>query len=78
MNTAAESDFVQLRDGPTVPLAALRFLWELEARGCYVRQDRGLVVITPGRLVTDQDKATLRRYRSSLLALLNHTDGGVH
>jgi hypothetical protein len=75
MNIAV--DVVVLRDGPTVPLTALRFLWELEERGFAIREDDPHLVITPGSQLTDDDRAIVHRYRDDLIALVAYVDGHV-
>jgi hypothetical protein len=69
------SEVIALRAGPTVALAALRVLWQLEARGFSfeVREDR--LYVTPRDQLTPIDEADIRTYRDELCALVRHCEG---
>jgi hypothetical protein len=65
---AAES--VVLCGGVSVPVCALNLLLDLERRGCNVRlDDDGTVLVGPGHLLTDDDKAAITACRFSLRAI---------
>ena len=70
MTTAA--DFVRLRNGVTLPVAAVALALDLERRGIHLRSEDGqaLLVGPPDRL-TDDDRAGVRRWKLHLLALLD-------
>ncbi|CAN5850129.1 hypothetical protein BH18ACI5_BH18ACI5_04340 [soil metagenome] len=72
-----EPDVVVLGSGPAVPVAAIRFLWSLEAREFSVRREGPQLVITPGGRLTDHDKTVIQRYRKDLLAVVSYVEGSV-
>lgn len=59
-----------------VPVPALWLLLDLEQRGCTFRidLDQGALWITPVALVTNDERALVRRYKLHLLHLLSHCD----
>ena len=71
MGTVTSSETVVLKGGLTVPLAALQLLWDLESRGCAIRQEAERApFVGPRNAVTDADAAAIRHYRNELLALV--------
>jgi hypothetical protein len=69
--TAPGSDrYVLLKGGLAVPIEPLRLLWDLEERGYRVCQDGEDLLVHPGRTLTDEDRASIRRWKSHLLALV--------
>jgi len=67
------SDLVTLIDGPTVPLAALRFAWALENRGLSMRLDgSGHLLVGPGAQLTAEDRALIRNHRDDLITLISY------
>src|SRR4030095_1061608 len=70
-------DFVILRGGLTVPLPAVRLALELEGRGLRLRVDGDDLLIGPRELITDEDRAALRRGKPHVLALLTY-DADAH
>jgi|KBSMisStandDraft_5_1062788.scaffolds.fasta_scaffold15276_6 hypothetical protein len=66
-------DLVVLRGGLTLPLAALRLAWALEARGLHLGVDGDLLRVGPRDLLTDDDRAELRRWKPHLLAMLEYS-----
>ena len=70
-------DFVLLRRGLTVPRAALRLLLDLEDRGLTLEADRGTLVVSPSRLLTEEDRARIRWWKPHLLALVTYYDEKV-
>jgi hypothetical protein len=71
------SDYVVLRGGLTLPLAALRVAWNLEARGLRLGVDGDMLTVGPRTLVTDADREALRRWKPHLLALVAY-DADAH
>ena len=70
---STEADLVTLiGGGPAVPLAAVRFLLDLEGRGFVIRRDGEGLAVAPARWLTDQDRRTIQRHRGALLALVDH------
>ena len=62
--TALDSDrFVLLKGGLAVPIEPLRLLWDLEERGYTVQQDGNDLLIQPGRTLTEDERAAIRRWR---------------
>lgn len=70
----SDSDrFVTLRTGPVVPVGCLRLAWHLEDRGCrFALTKAGDLEVSPSRLLTDEDREGLRRWRNHLVMLLHH------
>jgi hypothetical protein len=66
------SDYVCLSGGLTVPLPALRVLWNLEDRGVHLRLDGDGIVATPRTSLTDADRAAVKRWRGHVVALLQY------
>jgi hypothetical protein len=58
----------------TVPIDALALLWQLEDRGLQVRRDGDGIVVSPRDRLTDADRASIRRHRSELLALVAYCE----
>jgi hypothetical protein len=69
--TLSASDFVLLKGGLTLPLAALRLTWDLENRGLELTTEGGDILIAgPRERLTDDDRAALRRWKRHILVLL--------
>jgi hypothetical protein len=66
------SNLVQLRGGSAVPLAAVQLLLNLEVRGFCIRTDDGALCISPGKWLTDSDRAEIQCHRADLLALVTY------
>jgi hypothetical protein len=73
----SRSDFVVLRGGLTLPVAALRLAWDLEARGFHLRAVDDLLTVGPRDLLTDADRDLIRRWKPHLLAIVAY-DGDAH
>jgi hypothetical protein len=67
---ANDSDLIPLRDGVVVPFEALRKLLELEDRGLDVRLHGTDIVVRPPGVLSDEDRAEIRRLKSDLVALI--------
>ncbi len=66
---------VTLRGGLTLPLPALRLVWDLEERGFDVSLDASeQPVVEPAAVLTDRDRAALRRWRRHVAALIRYVD----
>ena len=67
---------VVLKNGLSVPLAALRVLWSLEERGLHVQldDDDGLFV-GPRRQLTSADRDAIRAHRDDLRQLVRYCEG---
>jgi hypothetical protein len=64
------SDFVTLRSGLVLPLAALRLAWTLEARGLHLTvADDDRLLVGPRELLTDDDRCEIRRWKLHLMAI---------
>jgi hypothetical protein len=68
------SDFVTLRNGYVVPLAALQLALNLEDRGCVLRLDGDQLFAGPRDRLTDDDRVAIRRWREHLKAVISHCD----
>ena len=66
---------VTLRGGLTLPLSALRLVWDLEARGFDISLDASeQPVVEPAAVLTDRDRAALHRWRRHVVAIVNYCD----
>jgi hypothetical protein len=75
---ATDVETVMLRGGLSVPLVALRLLWDLEERGfSMIADDAGLVVSPRSRLTAIDDRA-IRQHRDDLRALVQYCESGNH
>lgn len=72
--TVGASDFVALRGGLTLPLAAIRLAWDLEDRGLYLRRDGDVLSVGPGDRLTDDHRVLIRRWKPHLLALVRYCE----
>ena len=60
-----------LRGGQAVCLDALLLAWELERRGCILRQaEDGSLFVGPKNLVTPADVEVIRAHKAELLAVI--------
>ncbi len=66
------SDLVTLKGGLTVPLPVLQIVWSLEDRGLHFRLDGDEIVVSPRELMTDDDRAALRRWKTDVRAILDY------
>jgi hypothetical protein len=67
------SDFVTLRSGLTLPLAALQFAWHLEERGLHMGVLDDLLTVGPRDLLTPADRDLIRRWKLHLLAIVSYS-----
>lgn len=75
-NSRGSTEHVTLKGGLTVPLAALKVAWELEDRGFILKADAdGSLSVGPAHLLTDRDRADIRRWKRHLAALVEYSDG---
>ncbi len=68
----SDSDLIALKGGLVVPLPVLQVLWSLEDRGVRVRVDGDKIVVNPKELMTDDDRAVLRRWKAHVRAILEY------
>lgn len=64
------SNFVMLRGGLAVPVVALQLALDLEAHGLHMGVDGDMLTIGPRELLTDADRALIRRWKPHLLAIV--------
>jgi len=64
------SDFVLMRNGLMLPVAAVRLALDLEQRGCRLNVEGDDLVIGPKDRITDADRQNIRRYRDHLKAII--------
>jgi hypothetical protein len=64
------SDFVTLRSGVVMPAEAIRVVLNLEERGLHFDAEGDALVVGPKALLTDVDRANLRRWRNHILDML--------
>ena len=70
--TSENSGFVTLPDGIVVPATAALLAIELERRGCHLSLDADVLVVRPRGLLTDEDRALIRRWKEPLKAIVAH------
>jgi len=70
--TTSSDPLVMLSGGLSVPLAPLRLLWTLEARGLKLSLDGDLVVVRPGGRLRPGERDQLKRWKPHLRALVAH------
>ena len=70
------SDFVVLKDGMIVPVAAVRLALDLEARGCQLQIDGDGLMVGPRNLITEQDREAIRLWKSQLRVILDFARHG--
>lgn len=71
--SASVDGFVTLRGGLVLPVEALRIVWALEAREIYIRvENADTLVVGPRRLITDADRAALKRWKPHVIALVEY------
>ena len=73
--TLLASQFVTLRDGPTVPLPALQLAWSLESRGFAVEWTApGDVRVSPADGLSAKDRFLIDHWRAHLAALTEYVE----
>jgi len=72
MSSASEPSFVFLRGGLTVPRVSLELALDLERRGFSMRREGSDLLVEPGRSLTEEDRAQIRRWNTHVLALLEY------
>lgn len=70
----SRSDFVLLKSGLALPLAALQLAWALEERGLHlaVSADGAMLEIGPRALLTDDDRVAIRKWKPHLIAITSY------
>ena len=74
---SASDAFVQLKGGLITPVAAIKLALNLEARGCQMEREGDDLIVGPRTLITDDDRAAIRMWKTHLLAILAYCDTGV-
>ena len=73
--TSTASETVILKGGLSVPLAALRVLWDFESRGLTVKLDQtGWLLVGPRLQLTASDRAAISQHRDMLVAIVRCCD----
>jgi hypothetical protein len=68
------SGYVTLVNGPTLPADVVRLMFSLEDRGFHFRLDgTEALVVEPEDRLTDQDIASIRRWRHHIAAAVQYT-----
>jgi hypothetical protein len=65
--------FIELRNGPVVPVEPLLLVLDLEARGFALTSADDQIIVSPGSQLTADDCRQLKRWKSHVLALLAYT-----
>jgi hypothetical protein len=68
--SVSNPSLVVLNNGLSVPIDALRLLWELEHRGLDVRVDAEGLSVGPRQQLTDIDRHAIREHKQSLMAMV--------
>ena len=66
MTGSPDRSIVMLRPGICAPLEAIELLWRLEERGLSVAMEGERLAIGPRILITDNDRAAIRRLSGHL------------
>ena len=75
LSLLAPPEFVTLRGGLTVPLPALRLVWDFEERGfCLGVTPAGDVEIQPTAALNNRDRAAIQKWRRHLAAVVHYVD----
>ncbi|HEY0875204.1 MAG TPA: hypothetical protein VGD94_17145 [Vicinamibacterales bacterium] len=74
MQTSGSDRYVSLPSGLTLPLAAVRLVLDLEARGLTITRDGDHILIRPPGRLTEDDRTALRRWKAHVLALIDSLD----
>ena len=73
--TVPSSELVTLKSGLSVPLAALRVLWDLEDRQFDVSlTSAGKIRVCPASALTTADRDAITEYRETLRTLVVYCD----
>jgi len=64
--------FVELKGGPMVPVEAYLTLLDLERRGVTVEASGAGLMVGPRKLLTEADRARVRKWKPHLLMLVNY------
>jgi hypothetical protein len=65
--------FFWLKNGPVVRVEAIALLRDFEQRGIRLERDGDYVLVhAPANHVTAEDRATIRRFKAHVLALLDY------
>jgi hypothetical protein len=72
--TVSASNFVTLRGALIVPRLALDLALDLEQRGCHLVMEPvdDVLVVGPRELLTDEDRAQIRKFRNHLKAIATY------
>lgn len=75
MTTMSVTETVILRGGLSVPLPALRLLWDLEERGFHVRKaEDGALLVSPRSQLTPDDDQAIRTYKDEIKLLVAYVE----
>jgi TubC N-terminal docking domain len=69
---SASCEFVVMRAGLTVPVEALLLALDLESRGVRLALDGDALLVGPRGRLTDEDRASIRRWKPHLLAIVSY------
>ena len=61
-------EFLTLREGPTLPIAAIELAIDLELRGCCLHRSAGKLIVT-GAQLSDEDRNQIRQFKLHLIEL---------
>ncbi len=64
--------FVQLQNGPVLPLEPVLLALALESRGFTLQADGTDLIVVPGSRLTPDDCDAIRRWKSHLLAIVSY------
>jgi hypothetical protein len=68
--STSDAPLIVLTNGMSVPVDALRLLWQLEDRGLSIRRNGDGLAVGPRDYLTDDDRHAIRRHRDALCALV--------
>ncbi len=71
------SDYIELREGPALPTAALNLALALESRDHAIGVRDGKLTVSDGSKLSAQDREDVKRWRLHLMALVDYCAKGV-
>lgn len=71
------SNFVTLKGGLVLPLAAIKLALDLEARGLHLACDGEDLLVGPSVKLTDDDREQIKRWKLHLKAILAYDADSV-
>src|SRR5262245_32758895 len=75
--SVSASEFVILRSGLALPLAAVKLAIDLESRGIGLAIEGEALAVGPSDRLTDEDREAIRRWRGHLIEIVTQAECSV-